>query len=396
MSDKIRRRIVEEILSAIDIPESAYQKAEARYKDLGEWFGRQEGYCAEFDPHIYSQGSFRLGTVVRSDEYDLDFGCRLRRGITKSTHTQKQLKRLVGADMEAYRQARRIENALKEKCRCWRLEYADELKFHMDGVPSIPAEVSQRQSLAEAIVKAGLGDILAENIARFAGSITDNRLHNYDRISLDWLISNSEGYAIWFEARMKLAMALLEQRAIAAKAAKVDDLPARRWKSPLQDSVKILKCHRNVMFADNSDSQPISVIITTLAAEAYNGEHDVAGALETILTNMGNYVRKTKPRVPNPVNPVEDFADKWNDPKYEHLRLERNFWHWLEQAQNDFQVIGGSRDADFIAEQVQAKFGSAVNPGTLKEKLGLGPISVITTPKTHTIVETPAKPWMRI
>jgi hypothetical protein len=36
--------------------------------------------------------------------------------------------------------------------------------------------------------------------------------------------------------------------------------------------------------------------------------------LERILTDMHLYVRQTIPRVPNPVNPAEDFADKWYDP----------------------------------------------------------------------------------
>ena len=89
------------------------------------------------------------------------------------------------------------------------------------------------------------------------------------------------------------------------------------------------------MFADDPEGKPISVIITTLAAAAYLGEQDVASALDTILTNMGSYVRNTRPRVPNPVNPVEDFADKWYDAKYEHLNLERKFWLWLEQAQQE-------------------------------------------------------------
>ena len=395
MSDKTTRHIIEEIAVSVDIPESAYEKAEARYKDLGEWFGRPEAKCAEFDPHIRAQGSFRLGTVVRSEEYDLDFGCRLRRGISKSTHTQKQLKTLVGADMEEYRKTRRIEKALNERPRCWRLQYADEMNFHMDGVPSIPGEAKQRQLLQEAMIKAGSADLLAQNVAMFAGSITDNRLPNYEQISPDWRISNSEGYALWFESRMKLAMALLENRALEAKAAQVDDLPARKWKSPLQHSVQALKCHRNVMFADDPDGKPISVILTTLAAAAYQGEQDVASALDNILTNMGKFVRTTKPRVPNPVNPVEDFADKWYDPKYEHLNLERKFWLWLEQAQNDFQVIGQSRDADFITEQVQAKFASSLDARSLKAKLGLGAVNIITVPKSHTIVETPAKPWMR-
>jgi hypothetical protein len=395
MSDKTPK-IVEELSASIDIPESAYEKAEVRYKDLGEWFGRPESKCAEFDPHIYPQGSFRLGTVVRSDEYDLDFGCRLRNGISKATHTQKQLKALVGADMEAYRKARQIQNSLEEKNRCWRLPYSDEIYFHMDGVPSIPAEESQRRMLTTAIMNRGANKLLAENVASFAGSITDKRLPNYESISSDWRISNSEGFARWFESRMKLAVKLLLNRAVEAKAAKVDDLPARRWNSPLQKCVQILKCHRNVMFADNPDAKPISAIITTLAAESYQGEQDIQSAIENILVKMSDFVRATVPRVPNPVHPSEDFADKWYDPAYAHLQLEKNFWLWLEQARNDFRVLQRSHDADFIVAQARTKFGAVLNAKNLKEKLGLGSVSIITPPKSHIITATPAKPWMQI
>ena len=355
MNNQITRTVFEEIVATLDIPESAYEKVEKRYKDLGEWFGRAEAKCSKFDPHVYPQGSFRLGTVVRplndDDEYDLDLGCRLRRGITRSSHTQKQLKHLVGADMEDYRRARGIESKMEEKHRCWRLQYADELNFHMDTVPSIPEESQRVRTLVEAMVKSGSASGLAENVMRFAGAITDNRLPSYDLISPDWKISNSEGYALWFESRMRLAMALLENRAKEASVAKVDDLPARKWKSPLQQVVQILKRHRNVMFSEDPDGKPISIILTTLSALAYQGEQDVVSALERVLTDMGNYVRSSTPRVPNPVNPSEDFADKWADPKHRNLNLEAKFWQWLKQARADFVSIGQSRDAEFIAEQ---------------------------------------------
>jgi len=394
MSDKTHR-IIEAVAASVDIPETAYDKAEARYKDLAAWFERNESACFEYDPHIYPQGSFRLGTVVGGEEYDLDFGCRLRKGISKATHTQKQLKGLVGADMEAYRQARRIESALKEKHRCWRLQYQEDsgFKFHMDGVPSIPTDDPQRQLITEAMVKYGSAEVLAQSVARHTGSITDNTLPNYEHVSLDWRISNSEGYALWFESRMKLAMPLLEKRALEAKAAKVDDLPARKWKSPLQRCVQALKCHRDVMFADNPDGKPISIIITTLAATAYRGEQDVGSAMQNILATMGNFVNQQRPRVPNPVNPFEDFADKWYDSKHAHLNLEQNFNWWLQQAQADFATIGQSRDADFIAEQVREKFASSIDVASLRDTLGLGAATIITAPKSHNI-EAPAKPWM--
>lgn len=117
--------------------------------------------------------------------------------------------------------------------------------------------------------------------------------------------------------------------------------------------------------------------------------------MQTILTTMGSFVNQNKPRVPNPVNPAEDFADKWYDPQYAQLHLEQNFKWWLQQAQEDFAKIGQSRDAGFIADQVQEKFATTIDARNLRDKLGLGAATIITTPKSYTIAEAPAKPWMR-
>lgn len=394
MDNSINNRILEQVLLTLDIPDSAYEKVEKRYKDLGDWLSRGESRCANFKPRVYPQGSFRLGTVVRPlnehDEYDLDLGCRLQEGISKGKHTQKHLKTLVGADLEDYRVARNIAKKLEEKNRCWRLSYSDELSFHMDAVPSIPEESSGVQRLTEDMVKAGSMRSLAEGVNRFAGAITDIRDPNYDKVSPYWRISNSEGYALWFESRMKLAMPLLEKRAFAHKVS-VDELPRQKWKSPLQQAIQLFKRHRDVMFAEDSDGKPISIILTTLAAEAYRGEQDLASAIENILANMGTYVRPQSPRVPNPVNPSEDFADKWASSQ--HLRLEEKFWLWLEQARADFASISKARNSKFLVEQMQDKFASAATASDLDQKFGFGAAHVLTTPKVHTITETPAKPW---
>jgi hypothetical protein len=392
MSNKTTKAIVEEIVSSIEIPESAWEKANKRYQDLGDWFNRPDGGCVRLQPHVYPQGSFRLGTVIRSDEYDLDVGCRLRTGVTKQTHTQKELKHLVGKEMEAYRAARGIKENLEEMHRCWRLPYADALKFHLDVVPSIPEGTSRRGMLRETMIQAGTSYSLAEAVASWAGAITDNRLPNYDMIRDDWRISNSEGYALWFESRMKLAKTLVEARLYEAKTAKVDPLPTSRWRLPLQQSVQLLKRHRDVVFEDNPAGKPISIIITTLAAAAYRGEAELDDAMDRILSDMGEYVQSSKPRVPNPVNPREDFADRWGDAKYRHLNLEQNFWDWLTQAQTDFQIVGSARDIDVIAEQANQKFAAQVNTERLRGKVGLA-AATISEPKIHKITETPARPW---
>jgi hypothetical protein len=384
MSDTTRSGIIGEIAGSIDIPDSAYEKAEARYKDLGEWFGRKEVKCQKFNPHIYPQGSFRLGTVIRpvadDGEYDLDMGCRLRGGVTKANCTQQQLKELVGADLEDYRVARGIKEAREEKHRCWRLRYADSLKFHLDTVPSIPETVDRMRLIQEAMVRAGAPYDLAVLVANMTGAITDNRMRNYRIISDVWRLSNSEGFARWFESRMKLAKALMENRALEAKAAKVDDLPVYRWKSPLQRSVQLLKRHRDLMFSDDPDGKPASIIITTLAARAYQGEADIADALDTILRNMGALVNPVSPRVPNPVNPAEDFTDRWTDPESQKHQLEAKFWRWLKQAQIDFEAVGRERKPDLIVEAARAKFGASLNAKDLSTKLGLGPTSGLLKP----------------
>jgi hypothetical protein len=255
---------IEEIAKTINIPDSAYELAKKRYENLGDWLHRPPSACAPYAPRVYPQGSFRLGTVIRpiteQEEYDLDLGCRLERGISKASHSQFRLKTLVGEDLEAYRMARQIEEELEEHHRCWRLCYADELSFHMDVVPSIPETTEKRRAIRAALLERGSDFSLAETVANFTGAITDNRKPNYKIISPDWNVSNSEGYARWFESRMKLASELLQRRVAAVRVATIDELPTFRWKTPLQRCVQILKRHRDIRFANQPESKPISII----------------------------------------------------------------------------------------------------------------------------------------
>ena len=291
----------------------------------------------------------------------------------------------------SYREERGIHEQLEERHRCWRLYYQDNLQFHMDTVPSIPQNESTRRILQKRMIQAGSPEALAQDVAELAKAITDNRHLSYRVISEDWNVSNPEGYAKWFESRMRLAQQLLESRAMMAKVARVDDLPVYKWKTPLQQAVQILKRHRDVMFQGDPDGKPASIIITTLAAGAYGGELDIKSALQHILAEMGNLVNSSLPRVPNPVNPDEDFADKWATAVGRRLSLERKFELWLAQAQSDFDIVTSSLDREFLREQAMQKFGTALDENTLGGIIG-GSASVITTPKVHH-VSVAAKPW---
>ncbi|MCW8966526.1 MAG: nucleotidyltransferase [Candidatus Pacearchaeota archaeon] len=393
MKDDRSNEVLRTILEKIELPDSAYEKAEMRYQDIGEWLHRPDSSCAEFDPHVFSQGSFRLGTAIKPDsgeEYDLDMSCNLRQGLSKKLITQEQLKNYVGDELELYQKVRGIKEELAEKKRCWRLEYADGLSFHMDIVPCIPESEIRRGVLKQRMVENSRFDVaFAQNVSELAVSITDNTDPEYTVKTDDWRISNPEGYAHWFEYRMKTAREFINEREMGFKAS-IDSLPYYRWKTPLQQVIQLLKRHRDTMFKDNDDSKPISVIITTLAAKSYNGETDLVTALSNILSRMESNISSIAPHVPNPVNPAEDFSDKWYDKDSQHLQLRENFYRWLYQARADFKAICTKENSQLVVDA--ADRGLDIHLDTASVAYALGLSAAIVTP-TKTIQASDPKPW---
>ncbi len=394
MTTKFQKKVVfEDLTEQLELPETAYLKAKERYEDIGEWLGRDGSMCENNKPHVFPQGSFRLGTAIRpldeKEAYDLDLACRLQVGLSKTLHTQYDVKTLIGNEIEKYREARGIKAPKEEMHRCWRLEYADKLSFHMDIVPCIPADESRQRLMFESMTKAGENRVIADSVAKMTVSITDDRHQHYRQLSEDWNISNPEGYATWFEDRMNQMQQMYFEKA------QVDEIPLYKRKTPLQRVIQLLKRHRDQMFKDDPDVKPISVIITTLAARAYQGEADIESALQNILARMGGLVNQTQPKVPNPANPGEDFADRWSMPENKHLNLEQNFRSWLKQAQIDFDILGSSDDAIFLSEQAVQKFSVRLDAQTLRKRLGLSSsaVAVAMTPKSHSISSDAPKPW---
>lgn len=381
-------KALEAALALLDIPESYYEKAVSRYESIAEWLHRPESGVRDFDPAVYAQGSFRLGTVIKplsSEEgYDLDLVCRLM--LSKQDLTQKQLKDLVGVEVKSYSKANHFKSEPEDGKRCWTQQYQDEVNFHMDILPSIP---NDRTVMAELIQLGVPTDLAAEAIA-----ITDKEDPNYNFISVKWPRSNPKGYAMWFERRMDVKGTLFEERRKLFDSqmgvyASIDDVPLYKLKTPLQRVVQLLKRHRDETFRNTPEDKPISIIITTLAAHAYNGEADVASAMATILQNMERYIFPGPgPRIPNPVDPGEDFADRWDDEKEELFR------EWLWKAQQDFAKFGKGRNATELS-------------GTIRESLGVVPprtalaaaVPLIATPivanarPSVTDVSGGARPW---
>jgi len=380
-------------VEALELPDSAYEKAVSRYKDLGEWLGRPESSIDVNDPHVFAQGSFALGTAIRplleGERYDLDLACKLRQGVTKATHSQYDLKQMVGKELEGYREARQISAPLEEKHRCWRLEYQDGMSFHMDVVPCIPAESGQRQMLNAELENRGMDRLLAKAIADDSVNITDDRAPNYRIKDLNWQLSNPEGYIEWFKSRQRSE----SSAGMVVARSQVDEMPLYRRKTNLQRCIQLLKRHRDIMFKDDTDPKPISIIITTLAAREYLGGPSISSAMEQILQSLNRFCASDSNEVRNPANPQENFADRWATPEGQWLRLKQNFHAWVRQANIDIPRLGNLVDSTSLAEQLQDKLGVRMSASTLESKVGLAIAAApVQAPHVHIPQDSP-RPW---
>jgi len=351
-------RILGYIADSLDISEACFKEAEERYQAVGKWLERNDSIVEKYNPAIYTQGSFQLGTVIKpitdEEKYDIDLVCELN--LTKKQISQKQLKDLVGTEIKSYTLANNMKNPAEESRRCWTLNYADGTQFHMDILPSIPDSVAFKLLLQSRGIPGSITD--------HAIAITDNTLPNYSSIAEDWLRSNPKGYAEWFKERMKIQFETRQMILAESIRAKAEDVPEYKVKTTLQRAIQLLKRHRDIMFEQDPDDKPISMIITTLAAHAYNNEADFYDALYSIIHGMPDYIltKDGAPWIPNPVNPDENFADKWK----ENPKKESNFRKWLFRVEEDLvsamKMVGIHKAAD----RLKPVFGDRAVNETMK------------------------------
>lgn len=388
ISPQTAARSLDIVVGHLDIPRSLYEKARDRHHSLYEWLTRKGSTVAAFDPDVVPQGSFRFGTVNyplhKDDEYDLDNVCVLK-GLGKSSYTQREVKELYGREIEAYAKAHGMLKPVTEHNRCWRLRYSDEVNFHLDTLPCIPEEF-------ETLIKVqGLG--VDYELARLAVAITDMKHPNYERISPFWPSSNPRGFAKWFEKQAALGRSPANYEVRAS----VEDVPPYEWKTTLQRSIQIMKRHRDVMFADPAiaDLAPISMIITNLAARSYGGETDIWVALNNIVDKMKGFIYPSKPLVPNPADPAEDYADKWSrDP-----RLKESFETWHAQLRTDLRRFSQGIEDGTVKARAKSAFKIDLLDREVRElspspsSTGSSSVSVVASTAPVFSIPSASRPW---
>ena len=351
--------LLESIAEALDIPERHYKQAIKRYESIGTWLEREESGVACYSPEIYPQGSFLLGTVTKpvsgAEEYDIDLVSELN--LQKTQISQKTLKELVGNEIKSYAHANNMSSRPKEGRRCWTLNYAESAQFHADVLPAIPDAEAFKQLIELYRYTMPVG-------SNHAIAITDNTHPNYAEINSDWPRSNPKGYAEWFRSRMQIRFDAARRSFAESRQLRVEDVPEYKVKTPLQRAIQILKRHRDIWFDENQSAydekaKPISIIITTLAAHAYNNEADLQQALLKIVAEMSHHIEyydNDVALIRNPVNPLENFADKWQ----EYPIRKACFMNWLEQAQSDLTHALAKSDIQSVGKLLKQGLGGQI------------------------------------
>lgn len=341
-NDFEKQREVSEILKRLannlDIPPSKQKEVDEKYKAVSKWLSEEGSELSEFDPDIYSHGSFRLGTVVAPvgrDEFDLDFVCQLslRRNCDPSS-----LKKLVGNRL---RSNGRYAPILIEKNRCWRLNYSGD--FHMDIMPAIPDY-----------------------------SLGTNHIFVSDKELQQWKESNPKGFANWFNE----VMVPIRKSIRVENRASVEELPDSAIKTPLQRSIQFLKRYRDLKFGYRTKLKPSSIILTTLAAKAYNQQDNLYAALLSIATRMEDQIEYDgeNPVVLNPANPNENLAEKW----ISHPERFEAFRDWLKELRTDLRLYINEDDLPTLSEHLRPNFGeSVVNRAIAEYSKNLGDLKTL-------------------
>ena len=382
---------LEQIAREIDIPPSKYRDAVDRYESVGRWLENREYLACHSKPSIYVQGSFLLGTVTRpirngiEASYDIDLVCEL--AIQKDQTAPWVIKSMVGDRLRKNETYRKLLDP--EGRRCWTLEYAEQndVGFHLDVLPAVPD---------------------AQGSPSAAIAITNKENNAYT-----WSASNPRDYGAWFSHKNEIAFqrVVLEQKQNiqyreSSAYARVDKVPDRLFRTPLQRSIQIMKRHRDMRFNhhDRIDYAPISIIITTLAAHLYSDEPDVYSALSGIVGKLHAYAALVKGGtidpttvamrliqrradgtwyIGNPVNPDENFADRWHEDNHARARA---FFAWVDAIQEDLIHILNETNPLRLRKSLDRALGP---PAVGKHFNTLVPPK----PLPHIHITNPAQPW---
>lgn len=398
-----RREDLIRLVEDADITYSMYKNAVEKYTALINLFGDND-----LKAHIYPQGSFAIGTVVKplrknkDADYDLDVICEVN--WSKSTNIASSLYEKIKSILE---NDANYKNKLTFFDECIRVNYAEigGYKFSIDVVPAVPEDSASILKMKSYSQRPDLCD------TAIAITKLDNSL-------LGWGTSNPKGYETWFgEINQKFynydygkntnRSRLFEMnRTIFATS---DEIPPQIIRTPLQRVIQLLKLHKNAYFSNPNikDYAVKSVIISTIVANSATFAPEYYNTFELlnfVLKDLEGYsdlrenhvlfqlhhpskqIIKYNGRewfIENPSNPMDNLANSWN----EDDNNAKFFFMWIKSAIKDFGSLLGEHNFEY-GSVVRKMFGEQkLKDFGYDKKYNL-------VPPTPIKVESQNKPWL--
>lgn len=345
-----------EICEDLQLSRNRHDLAVQRYHTLADLLEAEGSPYRAYQPRIYPQGSMALGTTVKpiKGPHDLDFVLEL---AISSLHVHPI--NLLHSFFDYLRGFDRYREMTSLKNRCVRIEYSDE--FYMDILPACR-------------------DL-------FAGGTC---IEVPDRKVQGWKKSNPIGYVEDFRRKAQsITMKIL------GRAASIPPLEAAEDKLPLQLVVQLLKRWRDLYYTVNPQLAPISVVLTTLAGEHYQGEASVSGAMSNILVRINRAIERAHTNgnrlvVRNPSNLGEDLSERWGEDPESYKQFVGGITHftsrWQEMIRTGADV--STNLEEFFGEPVRrvyTKRAKRIQDARLHNRLGVtstGEITLLAASKT--------------
>ncbi|HCF7008356.1 TPA: nucleotidyltransferase [Pseudomonas aeruginosa] len=349
----------------ISLSESQYALITQRYETLQDILAAADSPLLK-DAHIFVQGSIRLKTTLKpapeatGEMATIDADAVVWLPNASSADADA----VLHAIQKRFEAAARVAAPIEPLRRGIRIVYADENPgFHIDVTP-------------------------AQNAAGNDAESGEGKLVVPDRIQ-GWKASSPIAYSEWLERaaaqniRLTWQVELTKRHMVYDRASQeaMPDYEAYIDGNPLRAAVKLLKRNRDqwAIREQKVSVRPISAVITTLAAKAYEevaqeSQYRPLRPVEAIIEvvrRMPKFIvsRDGHSYVLNPTDSGENFAEKWNRPNGEGEAYRQAFNQWHIAALTDIAL--GLRDLGSeaaFADEMKKRFG--VGKALIEKALG--------------------------
>lgn len=267
----------------IQLNENKQKEISDSYDAISKYIQNHNDLAKDVECNIYYHGSFAIGTVIKplhGEDFDLDIIVE----FDQSKHGLSA-KDFYNSFLDTFRDGKYSE-MFDEYRNTVRIDYQN--NYHFDIMPSVP---------------------LASN--SIALSVPDTKKR-------EWVIRAPRAFVEWFKAQTRKIHGykvsinnysyLMESENEPLK-----KIPPYETTPTLIRTVQLLKRAKDIYFKNyEGEREPQSIVLTTLAAKYYDGEHSVFEALSNVVSKMKKlYDDNNNFVVKNPGYPQEEFTEKW-------------------------------------------------------------------------------------